>query len=202
MREPQDVCRPRTQMLSLIAIGMPASGGSVRSPAVRCEATSVSIASARFKAAWRSISRKALRVRLSFSAAWRADSTTARALVSRRMISFRISIADFIKRVSNNLWTFLAPSLTVGFLIRDSQLPAKSALSALENDRMRDRAPGRAQPSDLTRLRSHLGARFRFVPPQASILREQVQLRWYQFHSIARHRQRFQQSAGQTSVVL
>src|SRR5205814_3798014 len=139
----------------------------------------------------------------SVSAAWRADSTTACALVSRRMISFRISIADFIKRVSNKLPNSPAPSLTVGFLIRAlTRLLAKPKLSAPENDPMPDRAPGRAQASDLTRLRFHLGARFRFVRLQASILREQVRLRRYQFHSIAQHRQRFRRSAAQTYVVL
>src|SRR2546430_193187 len=115
MREPHEVCIPCTQILSLIAIGRPASGiagsADVRgprrgSPAGVLDSSAisasdlilVSIASARFKAPSRSISRNALSEPFSFSAALSADSTAARADVSPRTIRSCKLVTVFIGR--------------------------------------------------------------------------------------------------------
>src|SRR5205807_1593197 len=91
MRDPQEVCIPRTQILSLIAIGTPASD---------CDAPLVlmvaSIAADRFSAPSRSISRKAFSSSFSFSAASMAACTWARAEVSPRTNASVISAIVFI----------------------------------------------------------------------------------------------------------
>src|ERR1051325_2997299 len=97
MREPQDVCRPRTQMLSLMAMGTPASVASELFGAA-------SNSSARRSAPARSISRKALSVSLSFNAASSADSATAREVTLRPamldLIDSMLCSEIFIKRLS------------------------------------------------------------------------------------------------------
>src|SRR6185436_6104156 len=74
MREPQEVCSPFTQMLSLTAIGTPARAAA--------DFVFASTSSARCSAPPRSISRNAFKDSLSVSAALTADSTVARADVS------------------------------------------------------------------------------------------------------------------------
>src|SRR5438874_8777193 len=82
MREPQEVRMPRTQMLSLIAMGTPASG-------IDDLSGSMSMLSARNNAPSRSISRNAFSVSFNFSAAVREDSATDRAEISPAAISAR-----------------------------------------------------------------------------------------------------------------
>ena len=82
MREPQDVCNPRTQILSLIAMGTPASKDEREFPTGVSEELCGGFSSARFNAPVRSICRNAFNVSFSFSAEFTADSTTMRAVVS------------------------------------------------------------------------------------------------------------------------
>src|SRR2546423_4955918 len=63
MREPHDVCMPRTQMLSLIAMGIPARDKADFSDSFRA-----SILSARWMASFLSSSRNAFNVSFNFSA--------------------------------------------------------------------------------------------------------------------------------------
>src|SRR5713226_5446332 len=102
MRDPHDVCIPRTQMLSLIATGTPASGIPEKAGAwpegLDRELIDVSIAAARFNAPSRSISRKALSVSFNFSAALSADSVSLRAEVApRTMLSLNSDIEFMLK---------------------------------------------------------------------------------------------------------
>src|SRR5882672_2419626 len=95
MREPQEVCIPSTQRLSLIAMGIPAS---VVSWLVGWE-----INSALASAPLRSISRNALSDSFSRSAASRDNSTARRADISPLLISLASSVADvFPKSISRS----------------------------------------------------------------------------------------------------
>src|ERR1044072_1466902 len=92
MREPQDACMPRTQILSLIAMGIP-----FRAECADVPSAALSISSARCSAASRLISRNALSWSLSFSADARADSVRLRAEVAPPASASVISGIVFMK---------------------------------------------------------------------------------------------------------
>src|SRR5256714_11266752 len=98
MREPHDVCMPRTQMLSLIAMGIPARDKADFSDSFRA-----SILSARSMASFLSSSRNAFNVSFNFSASSSAVATTVRAFASPLMSSLLISRIVFIATIGEEV---------------------------------------------------------------------------------------------------